>query len=160
MNLNSSLLPPIIDLSCQLWFPVVVVAFSSLAWTFGRRLDHSCSTCAFFFKVEVNLLTLIPFFRLRSVHSGLVSWDDCGKMWARKSPYPHQNTAFLLSLKENYWASLLPYTISRLMSTLALHQDVIFSQQTAPKGLNTSWKLDLFNTILLPVCFTYMLYSY
>ena len=126
----------------------------------GENFPWTIPHLQFIFQVKVSLCTPMPLFQLGSVHSGLVSWDDCGKMWARKSPYPHQNTAFLLSLKENYWASLLPYTISRLMSTLALHQDVIFSQQTAPKGLNTSWKLDLFNTILLPVCFTYMLYSY
>ena len=30
----------------------------------------------FFFKVEINSRTLIPFFRPGSVHSGSASWDD------------------------------------------------------------------------------------
>ena len=32
----------------------------------------------FFFFMEITSRTLIPFFRLGSVHSGSGSWDDCG----------------------------------------------------------------------------------
>ena len=41
---------------------------------FGRMLDNSYPTCAFFFfKVEIRLHTLIPLFRPGSVHIGSVS---------------------------------------------------------------------------------------
>ena len=41
----------------------------------------------FFFKVQISLCTLIPLFRPESVHSGSVSWDDCGWVIPDKLPY-------------------------------------------------------------------------
>ena len=40
---------------------------------FGRMFDNSFLACALFFKVEINLRTLIPLFRPGSVHSGSAS---------------------------------------------------------------------------------------
>ena len=37
--------------------------------------------CFFLLKVEISSCTLIPFFRSGSVHSGLASWDDCGRLF-------------------------------------------------------------------------------
>ena len=37
-----------------------------------------------FFLVEINSRTLIPLFRPRSVHNGLASWDDCGRLFPDK----------------------------------------------------------------------------
>ena len=50
-------------------FTCDLVAFSSLTRIFGRRLDHSFPTCAFFFNVEISSRTLIPLFRPGLVHS-------------------------------------------------------------------------------------------
>ena len=38
----------------------------------------------FFFEVEISSCTLIPLFMPGSVHSGSVSWDDCGRMFPDK----------------------------------------------------------------------------
>ena len=38
----------------------------------------------FFFKVEISSCTLIPLFRPGSVHSGLVSLDDCDRVFPDK----------------------------------------------------------------------------
>ena len=38
----------------------------------------------FFFEVEISSRTLIPLFMPGSVHSGSVSWDDCGWMFPDK----------------------------------------------------------------------------
>ena len=58
------------------WTQVVVVAFPC-AVIFG-----DCSTIhsppALFLRVEIRSHTLISFLRPGSVHSGSVSWDDCG----------------------------------------------------------------------------------
>ena len=43
-----------------------------------------CLRFFFFFKVVISFHTLIPLFRLWSVHSGSVSWDDCGQMFSDK----------------------------------------------------------------------------
>ena len=76
------------------WFLVkgsytwVVMAFSFL----GRMFNHSSLPALFFsfksfffffsfcLKVEISLSTLIPLFWPVSVHSGWMSWDDCGQV--------------------------------------------------------------------------------
>ena len=56
--------------------------FSSLCEDSGRLFDHSFSSCAFLFKVEIISRTVIPLFMPGSVHSGSESWDD----WSRTFP--------------------------------------------------------------------------
>ena len=51
---------------------------------FGRMFDHLLPTCIFFFEVEISSRTLIPLFMPGSVHSGSVSWDDCGRIYPDK----------------------------------------------------------------------------
>ena len=50
---------------------------------FGKngRPFISCLHFFFFLKVEISLHTLISLFRPGSVHSGSVSWDDCGQVF-------------------------------------------------------------------------------
>ena len=63
---------------------VVVVTFSSLARIFGEcSIIHSLPAL-FFFKVEISSHALFPLFMWGSVHSGSVSWDDCGWMFHDK----------------------------------------------------------------------------
>ena len=50
---------------------------------FGRMIENLFPACAFFFfffSVESSSGTLIPLFRPGSVHSGLASCDDCGRV--------------------------------------------------------------------------------
>ena len=57
---------------------------------FGRMFDHSFPACSllFYFKVEISSCTLILFFMPGSVHSGSVSWNDCGQTFpARQIVY-------------------------------------------------------------------------
>ena len=57
------------------WY--MVVALSSLTRILGKCSPiHSPSALFFFFKVEISLRSLIPFFMPGSVHSGSASWDD------------------------------------------------------------------------------------
>ena len=67
---------------------VVVVAFSLLARIWGEcsTIPHLCFFCflLLFFELEVGSCTLIPHFMPGSVHSGSVSWDDCGRMFPDK----------------------------------------------------------------------------
>ena len=51
---------------------------------FGRMFSHSFPACAllfFFVVVEISSRTLISLLRPGSVHSGSVSWDDCGRVF-------------------------------------------------------------------------------
>ena len=48
---------------------------------FGRMFDNSFPACAFCFKVEISLRTLIPLFRPGSVYNGSASWDNCGRVF-------------------------------------------------------------------------------
>ena len=60
----------------------VVMAFSSLSTIWGkvwRFISHLFYF--FFFKVEISSHTPLPVFRPRSIHSGSVSWDDCGRIF-------------------------------------------------------------------------------
>ena len=54
----------------------------------GRIFDHSFSACAFFVLffvlMEISSRALIPLFKPGSVHSGSVSWDDCGQTFPDK----------------------------------------------------------------------------
>ena len=54
-------------------------------WWSLARIWGECSAIhsllALFFKVEISSRTLIPLFSPGSVHSGWVSWDDCGQMF-------------------------------------------------------------------------------
>ena len=54
---------------------------------FESSFDHSFPACTFFllfFKVDVTSHKLIPIFRRESVHSGLASWGDCGRVFPNK----------------------------------------------------------------------------
>ena len=49
---------------------------------FGRMLDFSFPTCAFFFfLVEISSHKLIPLFSPGSVYRGSASWDDCDRVF-------------------------------------------------------------------------------
>ena len=66
---------------------VVVVAFSSLARILGEcSTIHSPLALFFFsfFKLDFSSCTLIPLFMPGSVHSGSVTWDDCGRIFPDK----------------------------------------------------------------------------
>ena len=54
----------------------VVVGFF-LAYEDFKMFDDSFPACAFFFKVEIGMCTLIPLFRPGSVYSGSAKRDDC-----------------------------------------------------------------------------------
>ena len=61
---------------------VVVVAFSSLARIVGEGCTiHSTPVLLNFLKAEISSRTLITLFRPGSVHRGLASWDDCGRVF-------------------------------------------------------------------------------
>ena len=51
-----------------------------------RMFHHSFLACNFFFffEVEISSCKLIPLFIPGPVHSGSVSWDDCGRMFPVK----------------------------------------------------------------------------
>ena len=57
---------------------VCVCGFFLKCKDFRKMFNNSFPACAFFFKVEIRLRTLIPLSRPGSVHSGSASWDDCG----------------------------------------------------------------------------------
>ena len=64
---------------------VVVVAFSSRVRILGECLtSKSPPALFFFFKVEISLCTLIPLFTPGLVHSSLVNWDDCNRVFPDK----------------------------------------------------------------------------
>ena len=71
----------------QMWwlFPRLP-GFGENVWPFIPHLCFSyfSSSSFFFFKVEISLHTLFPLFRPGSVHSGSVSWDDCGQVFPDK----------------------------------------------------------------------------
>ena len=50
-------------------------------WGFGENIQQFIPLCAFFFKVEISLRTLIPLISPGSVHSCSVSWDDCDQVF-------------------------------------------------------------------------------
>ena len=63
-----------------------VFCFSLACEDLGRMFDNSFPACVFFVCFVlfcfggISLRTLIPLFRLRSVHSGSASWDDCDRV--------------------------------------------------------------------------------
>ena len=59
---------------------VVVVAFARI-WGECSTIHSLPALYLLLFKVEISTYTLIPFFRPESVHSGLVSWHDCGQVF-------------------------------------------------------------------------------
>ena len=74
----------------SLWHCIMVVALSSFAgfWENVRPLIPCIHFIFIFvFKVEISSCTLIPLFMQGSVHSGSVSWDDCGWMFSDNCLY-------------------------------------------------------------------------
>ena len=55
---------------------------------FGIKFDYLFPASSFLFvclfEVEISSRTLIPVFRSGSLHSGLASWDDCGRVFPDK----------------------------------------------------------------------------
>ena len=47
----------------------------------GEGLTIHSPPAIFFFKVEISSRTPVPLFRSGSAHSGLVSRDDCGRVF-------------------------------------------------------------------------------
>ena len=64
----------------------MMVALFSLVRIWGEcSTIHSLSAFFFFFpEGDISSCTPIPLFRPRSVHSGLASWDDCGRVFPDK----------------------------------------------------------------------------
>ena len=60
--------------------------FSLLCEDLGRMFHNLFPAGAFFFflTMEISLRTLIPIFMPQSVHSGSLSWDDCGLLFPDK----------------------------------------------------------------------------
>ena len=65
---------------------VVEVAFFLACKDFGRTFNPSFPICGVWllFFMEISSRTQIPFFMPGSVHSGSMSWDDCGQMFLDK----------------------------------------------------------------------------
>ena len=83
--LNDCKISPVIEknnnLCLRWWLFPHLPGFWETIWSFIPCL---CFFFFFFFEVDISSCTLILLFMQRSAHSGLASWDDCGRMFPDK----------------------------------------------------------------------------